>query len=267
MKIRKLFTTRNLVGFGIAATLVGAYNNCSNTKFSPSDISDKVTDFDVPTVVRNCQELAAKGGLQTLNQTVKFEDTRVETGRGQICEFGVGDNLSVEEGNLRARYEQSQKLNLPANAVICDVQMNAGVQEFKYDDVFYLTFNNRVVASNLKSSLASRLDAETIKVGNSNLSLFKYDWMRVRTAPFDSTVIEDYCLGSDEGLSTCKWPQTEHTGEISFDFDPVILVNLGARSNATNQKFGFVVVGDNDPGIDCYHQKLEFNMNVQYYIQ
>jgi hypothetical protein len=267
-KLRWIF---GVLAIGVLAT---AFNNCSKVGFSsepPSvDSLGKPTDPSGPTVpeiITNCNNAMARGALQTSAQTLRFEDTKQETGRSTVCQFGTGDNLSEQDGSLRARYEQSQALSLPANAVICDVQMQTNLQSFKYDDVFLLTFNDRILATNDKTALNQRLTPESqLTVASKQVPLYKYDWLALRTAPF-ANVVDDYCLGKDQGLSTCSWPVTEQAGQIKFSFTPELLINLGAKASAANQKFGFVITGDNDDSLDCYHERLEFSLSVKYYLR
>ena len=77
---------------------------------------------------------------------------------------------------------------------------------------------------------------------------------------------DDYCLGSDEGLASCTWPISEKQGQIKFSFAQPLLISISANVPAENQQFSFAITGDNDRAIDCYHEKLEFTMNVKYYI-
>ncbi|MGE4130175.1 MAG: hypothetical protein AB7F86_00975 [Bdellovibrionales bacterium] len=217
-------------------------------------------------VIQNCALAQAMGSVLTSTQSIVFEDTKVETGRAQVCEWEVGDNLSKQDGTLRARYEQTAALNLPAGAVVCDVQMQTPLQKFQYDDVFFLTFNNRILASNDMTAVNRLTPEGKIQADGKMMDLYQYDWLGIRTAPFQNNTREDYCLGATDGISSCTWPLTEQAGDIIFQFHPELFIRLGLADSVTNQKFGFIITGDNDPSTDCYHEKLEFSMTVKYYI-
>lgn len=275
----------------ILAALLFAFQNCSQVAFDSSrsesskssGTSDDTSknggnDGDAtvvllpppPTVdqaIKNCMDASIQNRLVTTDQIVLFEDTKVETGRTQVCEFGKGDNLDIKDGELRARYEQIRALNLPTNAIICDIEMATPLQKFRYDDIFFLTFNNRILATNSKSEMFMRLAPEfSVRLSNNkDVLVYQYEWLKMRTAPF-SNVANDYCLGKDESGLRCEWPITEQSGNLIFAFSPELLIAIGLKGTATNQKFGFIITGDNDRDIDCYHEKLSFTMKVKYYL-
>lgn len=264
----------------VAALIVASFNNCSKVDFageesigkssqeSGGDAQGELVTSSPPEVreaIANCAQAAVTGRLLTANRQIGFADTKLETGRSQVCEFGSGDNLS-KGGGLRARYEQQASLNLPAGAVLCDLEMNTQLQGFRYDDVFFLTFNGRILASNDHTALQMKLKPEyTATVANQTVPVLKYDWLSLRSAPFKNEA-DDYCLGQAQGLSACTWPVSERSGKIQFEFHPELLIHLGLKAPAGQQSFGFVITGDDDPSLDCFHEKLEFAVTVRYYM-
>jgi len=205
--------------------------------------------------------------MLSASQTIKFDDTRAESGRADICEWGQNGNLSKLDLYVRARYEQYRKLNLPAGAVLCGVEMTSDVQTMQYDDMFYVTFNGYLLASNLGTSVKNRnLTAEPVMAGPIGVAAYKYDWSKIAGAKFDNAKLDDYCLGSGEGISSCVWPMTQQTGSIDLNFAPELLVTLGLKADASNQTFGFIVTGDNDAKDDCYHKELKLKMKAYYYM-
>lgn len=276
-----------LLAAAVGAILLG-FNNCSGVGFTatsdstqkglgtpdPGDPGTPSTplppgpDPRVPQIVKNCNDAVAAGTIKTLTQNIDFNDTKLETGRSQVCQFNTGDNLSMLDSHMRARYEQTRTLNLPANAVICDVQMTTAQQKFSYDDILFLTFNGVIMGSNNKSAITSKLSVDSsAQLSNGKLvPLYKYDWLGLRDASF-ANVADDYCLGADQKAGTCQWPVTEMTGNIIFEWDPSLLITLALRQPANQQTFGMVITGDNDPSSDCYHQDLQFSMQVRYYQQ
>ncbi len=266
----------NLSFFGMGFVLCVSFSNCSQagkieltTAASEKVLSSPQTVNDI---ITNCQKAEAAGKLLISNQVVNFEDTRVETKKNEICEFaepgkmtGSG-NLEIHDGTIQARYEQNRNLALPAGAVICDVQMQNNLQSFRYDDVFFFSFNGYLLATNDQTAVQMKLTPQSLKIEASEFTNFyKYDWAQLRTAPFKNEP-DDYCLGSAEGLSSCSWPVSERQGQIKFNFAQSLLVSLSAHVPSENQTFSFVITGDNDRSLDCYHEKLEFAMNVKYYI-
>lgn len=256
-----------------AITALG-YQNCSNKSFSQREdsalgvvglYSNDITEV-VTQIQTNCENARQQNQLRVHNQKIQFEDTKIESGRNEVCLFGQDGNDDIRNTYMQARYEQTQNVNLPAGAVICDLEMTTSVQGFRYDDVFVLTYNNRVLATNNKSALMMSQPEAQLKIASQqNVPIYKYDWPSLRGLPFQN-IEDDYCVGENQNLSSCRWPVTERPGSIFFDFDQRLLIALGLQNKPENQKFGFIITGDNDLSLDCYHEKLEFNMNVQYYI-
>jgi len=278
------------------AVLGLAFNNCSQAgsialKASPTEGSNSVTSAPdnqepdpqqpplmppkdpVQQIIANCQQAAAAGKLMVANQNVTFDDSRVETGKNQICDFAAkgtqmtaNGDLEMLNGYMQARYEQTRKLVLPDNAVICDIAMKNDLQSFRYDDVFFFSFNGYLLASNNMTEVKQRLTPSSQKLSDNEFTdIYTYDWTKLRTGTFQNQA-DDYCLGADQGLSSCSWPVSEQQGQIKFSFAQSLLVSMSAGRKASDQSFTFVITGDNDPSLDCYHEKLDFSMSVKYYI-
>lgn len=278
-----------IIGLLVASAFVAlTFNNCSDVSFSqkPANTNSSVAgnsatttgdevapDDVVQTVISNCSAAAKNNTLLTHTKTIVFHDTKIESGRPRsgvandsVCLFGQGDNLTTQDATMRARYEQVRNLDLPSNAVICDIQIEDQEQTIRYDDVFFLNFNGFLLATNNKSAIVNNLDSNRVALQGSstNLLTYKYDWLKVRDVGFGN-VVDDYCVGKAESLSSCTWPLTEKSGNIQFDFDPEILIRFSAQVPAQNQSLSMVITGDNDYGIDCYHSELSFNVKVYYY--
>lgn len=265
----------------IALSLV-LFNNCSKVAFSTAQSSVGVTGGPgaTPTppppevidqIVKNCADAKAAGKLLSQSYEVSFEDTRDESGRSQICDPSTPGNLALNDkydGYLAARYEQERTLSLPVGAVLCGIELQNDPFTFKFDDMIFLTFNNYVMISSERSQLTSLLNYDTITVSSTkSLNLYKYDWMKLRLASFDNDVSNDYCVGANENLGSCSWPKTQTTGSINLAWDSRLLIAISQMSaDKSQQKFKFVVTGDNDPNIDCYHAKLILNSKVSYYL-
>ena len=261
--------------------LFALFQNCADKSFSESTarppsavegiegIDNVVIDDDVIEEVKtSCESARQTGKLMQSRQQIVFADTRIETGRAEICEFSINGNLETKNTHMQARYEQRQKLQLPSNAVVCDLDMKTDLQRFQYDDVFVFNYNNFILATNNKTALMDTTPPEgKLFLGaGTEVPVYKYDWLKLRGAEF-ANVADDFCLGDDQNLATCSWPITERSGNIVFSFDQKILIALGLTAKSENQTFSFVITGDDDPEKDCYHEELSFEMNVTYYIK
>jgi hypothetical protein len=262
----------------ILASLVSAlglslfFTNCGqpgaiSVPQAPAEIINQVV---IDVVLQNCNQAQLAGKLKVHQELVRFEDTKIKSGRNQVCQFAPADtevngNLSMKEGRLRARYDQFHQLKLPKGAVICDVKMTNNLQSFRYDDNFFFTLNGFLLASNNRTAVQKGLVAGNLQYANKNIPVFKHDWLGVRDQTFKN-VADDYCLGVDQSESSCQWPVTEKQGNIRFQFSQALLVAMSLGTPSDQQTFGFSITGDNDPNIDCYHERLDFSMSVDYYI-
>lgn len=255
-----------LVCATIGFILASAFNACSKeVTFSSSESSQGslgIDENEIQNVVDNCASLASAGQLHTHQQQIIFNDSKQETGRNEVCQFGQGHNLAKRDGYLQAEYTQKRDLTLPANAVICDMRFSSPQQSLVYDDMFYLQFNGYVIASNHQRSMGN-LQVEPIDILGQSISLTKFEWLNVREESFTNAHV-DYCLGQDKGLSSCHWPQTQQTGTLSLSFSNQLMIHLGLRAPAS-QQFALTVTGDNDPSSDCYHSEIKFNVEVKYF--
>lgn len=279
---------RNAIILSLAGLML-LYTNCSEVTFtSDGEREQSVVGFDDETVVEEnietaiatCDQARASGTLMQRSQLVTFSDTREESGRYQVCQFKPGresDNTPDASGNmtqvndlLRARYEQRVELDLPANAVVCDADFKARRQEFYYDDIFYFTFNNKILATSLERSLANTA-RKSYTVNSRQFRIFDYDWSAHVNTDFEhlfSSGPDDYCLGEQEGFGSCQWPESQSSGFIELEFKPEVLVPISFEHDpGVKQSLGFVVTGDNDANIDCYHEELELDVNVKYFIK
>ncbi len=113
-----------------------------------------------------------QGKLKTDRDKIDFKDTKVESGRRQVCQFGSGSNENMAAERVQARYEQARKVNLPAKASLCDLDLIVDQKSFRYDDMFFFTTNGIVIASSLSTSMG-KLAADLVQVGNTRASFKK----------------------------------------------------------------------------------------------
>lgn len=226
------------------------------------------TEVTVEQQIKSCETLLAQNKLSSVTKKVRFEDTKTESKRTQVCEFNKGDNLTTLDHYLRARYAQNAKVSLPANAVICDIEVESTEQSFQYDDVFFLTYNNAILASNHKSQIKKALVPEIATHTKTKLpiEIYNYDWLKIRNTYFEN-IVNDFCLGEDQKLSSCDWPVSQKYGKIKLKFDPELLIRISQKRNVTDQSLGFVITGDNDPNSDCYHQRLDLDLKIKYFLK
>lgn len=280
MKAFNIKKVMAVLSVGLGLTMV--YTNCADVEFADAPVESikSVPPEVIDDALKTCADAKAKGQLSTISQTINFADTRIESGRTKVCKFKAGPvtddtpdvdgNLTEKNDYLRARYEQkSAALNVPANAVVCSAEIKAVKQQFYYDDIFYFTFNDIVLASSLKRSNAS-LDSATYQVDGQSVAFHKYDWSKITAANTDfknvNSVADDYCVGGAQGMGQCTWPLSQQSGFVEMAWLPEIMVPVSLFATSPAQKFGFVVTGDNDPDDDCYHEDFDLNVKVEYFL-
>jgi hypothetical protein len=247
--------------------------------------------IDPGMIIANCAMARDNGALTVSQEVITFEDTKAETGRNEVCEWGPSQAVANDQGNYgrkgsyqQARYEQDRSIQLPQGAVLCDLTMTMDKTKLRYDDMFYMSLNGQVIASNAnyvikggttnvngRTTIHPGLVTSAIVNGDQDLiPTYVYDWSRIRGGYFGDqwlgTFDSDYCLGEEQGLAECQWPKTDTSGDFKFIYEPQILMALGSLSDNSVHTFKFAVTGDDDRSSDCYHEEFSFALEVQYYI-
>ena len=196
---------------------------------------------------------------------VKFTQSLTFTDPGKTCPFSMGDNLDSRGEHIQARNEQKFDLTLPSGYVVCTSKLAIARQTINYDDQFALMLNDLVVAQ------TQAFPALTTKVGNYT----KYEWLRLRGQPFQSSALEAKCAGLPLGDVGCEIPKSGINGYAEMKIpDATVYEMLGlagvrtlakqADNKEKNLKPSFVlaVFGDNDPPSDC-RIKLPMKLDVE----
>lgn len=234
-------------------TLLILAAGCSSGKGSLDDDDDGMDIGDADDVADLCEEQTP----ETTTITVSFPAT------DPPCDFGEDGNLPAEQATVTARIEQQVLLELPEEAVICDVVFDfAGINggegtPMVYDDNFFFMFSSVVLAGS-NGPLVESLPID------SDL-YYTYDWDSLAGQVFEfDNDIPTYCLGEDDGLASCDIPPPETNGIMSLDFDQSIANELAFRAiDNDDYSFTFVTIGDDDNS-DCYHEDFEFEVEIPY---
>jgi len=176
------------------------------------------------------------------------------------CPWGEGDNLEMRQAHVTARVEQYVELDLPPSAVVCDMSLNFTpdpnvTPTMEYDDNMFFLYNKVVLAA----SYAPMVDRFTRRRG-----LPIYDWGQLAGMEFgfDPTT-PTFCLGEAEGRASCEIPPPETLAAMRLEFDDDLVDELSFRAlELGTEEFGFVVIGDNDPRDDCFHEAFSFDVTV-----
>ncbi len=209
--------------------------------------------------VEELEEVCVNGIPETVILDVRFP------AEAPGCDWGQNGNLPMAQGQVTGRSEQRVQLELPQNGVICDLGFAfesidpsfEQQQTFVYDDNFFLTFNDVVLAASYGPMVVDRFENQR--------GLYRYDWDLLKGYEFGFNAVPTYCIGSDEGLSECTIPPPETNGSMSLAFGGQLVRQLSYIAVEENRfEFMLATIGDNDPETDCSHEEFGFQIEVTY---
>jgi hypothetical protein len=200
------------------------------------------------------------------------------------CTFGtdlapVNGNIGPVDGRISARSEEPATLDLPKNAILCQLGMDFANgadgtgQAMYYDDEIFLTFNNILLAGSQNLNLDKFFEKKD--------GFLLWNWDKLVSTPYvqsnGSTSI--YCAGSETGEGKCAIPPTQTSGKIAIAFDDKLIrrvalsvggvFDTGAKAlvDQPAYQFKFITNGDNDTAIDCKHSAFKMTVNASYIIR
>jgi hypothetical protein len=175
------------------------------------------------------------------------------------CEWAGDGNLPAEDERWSARREQTQTLDLPESAIICDLEFNfegldgGEAQDMEYDDNFLFLFNGVVLATSY-GPLIDWLDHDG--------DLPIWDWGKVVGRDLEFDDIPTWCLGDETEDSNCTIPEPETEGTLQLAFAGDLIDQLAFKALETEAyTFTMVGTGDNDD-TDCSYSAFEFELQV-----
>jgi len=240
--------------FGFFLLIVLALSGCGNNPSFTQDTRQvgSLGTGEIPgqadpatqVVAAQCEAAAAANQLQSVNQTLVFQDP------GRSCDWGRNGNLGKRDQWHQGRIEQDQSVALPTGSTLCHVAFDFPQQKFRFDDHFWFAINDVIMASSLNYD-------DRFGVTN-GFSLF--DWSKLVGTHWDKQREGVWCLGGAQ----CDWPDTEEDGPINMNFRVGTYYAVTARDRTrTSHVFKFVTVGDNDAS-DCQHRPVSMNVTLRY---
>jgi len=208
-------------------------------------------------------DLSSPGGLADFCDSVTPEPLTLRVdfpASPPGCRWGQSGNLEMQQAVVTARSERFIELELPDGVVICDMSLNFQVDPqvvptMEYDDNMFFLYNRVVLAASYAPMVDRFSRVRDLPI---------FDWMELRGMEFGfDPSTPTYCLGEAEGRSRCDIPPPETSGPLVMDFDDDLIDELSFRAIELNAaEFGFVVIGDNDPQVDCSHDAFSFDVTV-----
>lgn len=243
--------SRTIAVLALSMCLLGCANQMGFSQAPSSEgvspFSDELPGLNDPAtqvVASVCETAESRGELQTSSESIFFDDTR------QTCDWNRGGNLDRRDMWHQARTEQVVSVALPTGSTLCHVEFEFSQQRFRFDDHFWLTFNDVI--------LAASIDYRDRFGVTNGYSLF--DWSKLVGTRWDTSREGVWCLAG----ANCSWPRTDTEGTIRMDFRQGTYYAVTARDRSrTRHDFKLITVGDND-STDCQHRPVSANVTLKY---
>ena len=150
-----------------------------------------------------------------------------------------------ENGKMTARIVQEEIVTLPEGSIICAAKVKSTISSIRYDDHLVFTLNEYLIFSTVDAGAQ-----------NSKEGLPLYDWMDYRDKQLSNSKV---CLGP------CEIPESETRGAFSINIpdNKSRIIGLNLR-NENSLKFKLITMGDDNPGSDCKHDPVDFEVEIDY---
>ncbi|MGH1439054.1 MAG: PKD domain-containing protein [Cellvibrionaceae bacterium] len=219
-------------------------------------------------VTHSCENLPRQSA--TISLDFPSTNTTYPEGSEGLCEWSYTANRG--DDYIQGLNRQSVIAELPANAIVCSsaLSTDSGEATWNYDDEFFLTLGDEVLASSEKASIMEGMaDLDNyIAYGEGT---YNFDFLSILDMP-NTHSDEKYCLGhprvgeSDDN-PMCTFPKTQLTGPFNIAVPEAAFAAVSADIvNQGQAEFAMIVTGDNDNLIDCQHTGIELNWNVEYVV-
>ena len=239
-------------------------------------------DEEIEKTKNLCQLATEDNKLISYNTTVNFpaaiECDFNETGT-TLDDINAAGNGPRIQKIITARDEKYDKVQLPEDGIICDLDFDFPTQAMQYDDEIFLLMNDYVIMSSTNYSTQSGSAYYTNGLAVDSHGLQKFKWSGGDNSLYGLFYGQDitpkYCLGLDSSMpnydSLCEIPGTTLLGQIKLEIPKEKIIELstvsglleGTQYNRSTLNFGFVTTGDNDNG-DCEHSAFSFGVAIKY---
>jgi hypothetical protein len=245
------------IAFILLAIQFALFQNCAKVQMQSIDQPSVFASPEATQVTelsKNCDQARAEGRISVQKTQAVFDNNNV------TCAWEKDNNLSKQNGIVRARTENYKIISIPSDATVCNVRLDhQDVPDFRYDDNIIMTLNDLILTS------TTTFTQHFSQVGN----LYKYEWSKLigkngQVDGSDSTPDKQYCAGKDTGLATCSFPKTETTGRIQLDFKEDLIQQVLGLTTPKALKLGVITTGD-DNDTDCLHTPIQLSVDVEYF--
>lgn len=195
-----------------------------------------ITDGDGSGLRALCQSKVKKQLSKTLNFP-KMEG----------CVFNTNDKNKERNRYIRAMEENpAEAIQIPENAVLCDLMIGSDTPQMQYDDTLTLTLEDQILFSSVDNF--DNLDRTKLNA---------YDFDNFYDKVFDDQ--QPYCFGND-----CTIPETDEWQDFSYKLPPKSAAQIASfLKGKTSLTFKAITTGDND-SVDCRHTAFDLNVTLNW---
>lgn len=180
--------------------------------------------------------------------------TTIKFAARENCSWNQNGNLDRKQGFIQAFEKADQLVSMPANSVVCELDLNsAPTAQLHYDDFLFFSVENHVIFGT-NNEAAQKLAKKD--------EIFQWDFEKVKGQAINNFEAAAYCLAAGQ---RCQLPPHDQRGPVSIDLtaEETAPIAFQIADGRTELKFTLAATGDNDDR-DCYHTELDLNVNIKY---
>lgn len=223
----------------------------------------------VDELIEKCEKALLNGSLKKMTVDISFPELQNISSDPSKIQYCKEPTPFVPSGetHYNSYSEQRKGFELPVNSTLCHMDFIFEKQLIKYDDHFLFSFDDRILSSNSKGVMGYLNEQSDIILDTQIVKNKSFVWSLIKNQAWgDNGTKEEffYCLGESVPGTICQWPITETEGVIKMEYPPVVLMQIANQKKSNKHDFSLVVTGDNDPGKDCQHTPINFQVDVLY---
>ena len=229
----------------LSVIMMGA-GGCNEVHFAAGQVHGIGAGITPEAVIAACTE---PGEMKRVEQPLIFKENTA------TCRFGQDGNLERRDQYFQARSRKNKSVNLPTDAIVCQLDITSRGNQLHYDDMLFFAVND-LVLSGSHQVVVEKLET---KGGYKNWNFEKnVAGMRVTLDRNNAT----YCA---PGVS-CDLPPHDVRGGFSLNIDTDAIAPLVvALERSPDLTFSLIAGGDNDNG-DCYYSAFELDASFRYVV-
>jgi hypothetical protein len=232
-----------------------ASNSTTKTASPESEKADPAKDVAPSANAEPAKDVAPSANAEPAKDVMDCEKKALSTAVLQLdfpatkgtCTWDIGIHLGGMYGHL----EQTLKLPVQNNWVVCGISLAANKPDLYYDDYISLQFNNRTL-------IGSPGLVDILEKDEQGLPIF--DWTKLQRQSISSG---NTCL---PGAVQCTLPESQRAGALQLELDAATQQKLMLHAAKEGRyEFSVLTTGDNEIQEDCAHNGIPLSVTVKYY--